>query len=33
VPDEPLWTAKQDSVRLPSNVGLPGLRHTIGLAR
>jgi len=33
VPDNPLWTAKEDSVRLPSNVGLPGLRHTIGLAR
>ncbi len=33
VPDDPLWTAKQDSVSLPSQVGLPGLRHSIGLAR
>jgi DMSO/TMAO reductase YedYZ molybdopterin-dependent catalytic subunit/thiosulfate reductase cytochrome b subunit len=33
VPDDPLWTAKQDSVSLPGQVGLPGLRHSIGLAR
>jgi thiosulfate reductase cytochrome b subunit len=33
VPDELLWTAKQDSVTLPRQVGLPGLRHSIGLAR
>jgi sulfoxide reductase catalytic subunit YedY len=33
VPDEPLWTAKQDSISLPRHVGLPGLRHSIGLAR
>ncbi|HEY9475060.1 MAG TPA: molybdopterin-dependent oxidoreductase [Mycobacteriales bacterium] len=33
VPEDPLWTAKQDSVRLPGQVGLPGLRHSIGLAR
>ncbi len=33
VPDEPLWTAKQDSISLPGQVGLPGLRHSIGLAR
>lgn len=32
-PDDPLWTAKQDSVNLPRHVGLPGLRHSIGLAR
>lgn len=32
-PDDPLWTAKQDCVDLPKHVGLPGLRHTIGLAR
>ncbi|TAM70781.1 MAG: oxidoreductase [Microbacteriaceae bacterium] len=32
-PDDPLWTAKQDSVDLPKHVGLPGVRHTIGLAR
>jgi sulfoxide reductase catalytic subunit YedY len=33
VPPEPLWTAKEDSVALPTNVGLPGRRHTIGIAR
>ena len=33
VPDDPLWTAKQDSVGLPKHVGLPGIRHSIGLAR
>lgn len=33
VPDEPLWTAKDESVRLPRHVGLPGIRHSIGLAR
>ena len=33
VPSEPLWTAKQDSISLPGQVGLPGLRHSIGLAR
>jgi DMSO/TMAO reductase YedYZ molybdopterin-dependent catalytic subunit/thiosulfate reductase cytochrome b subunit len=33
VPADPLWTAKQDSVALPAQVGLPGLRHSIGLAR
>lgn len=33
VPDDPLWTAKQDSVSLPKQMGLPGLRHSIGLAR
>ena len=33
VPDEPLWTAKQDSISLPRHVGLPGIRHSIGLAR
>ncbi len=33
VPDDPLWTAKQDSITLPGQVGLPGLRHSIGLAR
>jgi DMSO/TMAO reductase YedYZ molybdopterin-dependent catalytic subunit/thiosulfate reductase cytochrome b subunit len=32
-PDDPLWTAKQDSVELPAQVGLPGVRHSIGLAR
>jgi methionine sulfoxide reductase catalytic subunit len=33
VPDNPLWTAKQDSITLPKNIGLPGIRHSIGLAR
>jgi DMSO/TMAO reductase YedYZ molybdopterin-dependent catalytic subunit/thiosulfate reductase cytochrome b subunit len=33
VPPDPLWTAKQDSIGLPRHVGLPGLRHSIGLAR
>ena len=33
VPDNPLWTAKQDSITLPRHVGLPGIRHSIGLAR
>ncbi|MFD8220717.1 cytochrome b/b6 domain-containing protein [Streptomyces sp. NPDC059697] len=30
---DPLWTAKQDSIGLPRRVGLPGIRHSIGLAR
>ncbi|HVS06832.1 MAG TPA: molybdopterin-dependent oxidoreductase [Candidatus Dormibacteraeota bacterium] len=33
VPAEPLWTAKQDSISLPGQIGLPGIRHSIGLAR
>ncbi|MGI8994284.1 MAG: molybdopterin-dependent oxidoreductase [Nocardioidaceae bacterium] len=33
VPTDPLWTAKQDSVSLPGQIGLPGIRHSIGLAR
>jgi thiosulfate reductase cytochrome b subunit len=33
VPSDPLWTAKQDSIALPGQIGLPGLRHSIGLAR
>jgi DMSO/TMAO reductase YedYZ molybdopterin-dependent catalytic subunit/thiosulfate reductase cytochrome b subunit len=33
VPADPLYTAKQDSITLPKQVGLPGRRHTIGLAR
>lgn len=28
-----VWTAKQDSVALPAQVGIPGIRHSIGLAR
>jgi sulfoxide reductase catalytic subunit YedY len=33
VPEDPLWTAKQESLTLPRHVGLPGIRHSIGLAR
>jgi len=32
-PPEHAWTAKDDAVSLPGWLGLPGLRHTIGLAR
>ncbi len=33
IPANPLYTAKEDSITLPAGVGLPGRRHTIGLAR
>ena len=33
MPSDPLWTAKQDSVNVPGWIGIPGLRHSIGLAR
>ncbi|MFJ6535078.1 molybdopterin-dependent oxidoreductase [Paenarthrobacter sp. NPDC091711] len=33
VPDDPSYTAKADSITLPGGVGLPGRRHSIGLAR
>ena len=33
MPADPLWTAKQDSVNVPGWIGIPGLRHSIGLAR
>ncbi|MDQ2873631.1 MAG: molybdopterin-dependent oxidoreductase [Actinomycetota bacterium] len=33
VPTDPLYTAKDDSITLPRGVGLPGRRHTIGIAR
>ncbi len=33
VPADPLWTAKKDSISLPGQLGLPGIRHSIGLAR
>ncbi len=33
VPEDPLYTAKEDSITLPDGVGLPGRRHSIGLAR
>jgi methionine sulfoxide reductase catalytic subunit len=34
-PDDParVWTAKDDSVALPKWLGIPGFRHSIGLAR
>src|SRR5262245_19243578 len=32
-PPERAWTAKDDSVALPRWLGLPGIRHSIGLAR
>lgn len=33
VPTDPLYTAKEDSITLPDSIGLPGRRHSIGLAR
>lgn len=33
VPEDRIWTAKDDAVTLPGWLGIPGLRHTIGLAR
>jgi len=33
VPTGRVWTSKDDSVTLPGWLGIPGLRHTIGLAR
>ncbi|WP_111719209.1 molybdopterin-dependent oxidoreductase [Homoserinimonas sp. OAct 916] len=33
VPTDRVWTAKEDSVRLPGWMGIPGIRHSIGLAR
>lgn len=33
VPKDRVWTAKDDSVTLPTWLGIPGLRHTLGLAR
>ncbi|HKN85479.1 MAG TPA: molybdopterin-dependent oxidoreductase [Nitrospiraceae bacterium] len=33
VPPGRIWTAKDDAVTLPGWLGIPGLRHTIGLAR
>jgi DMSO/TMAO reductase YedYZ molybdopterin-dependent catalytic subunit/thiosulfate reductase cytochrome b subunit len=33
VPQDRVWTAKDDSVTLPAWLGIPGLRHSIGLAR
>jgi DMSO/TMAO reductase YedYZ molybdopterin-dependent catalytic subunit/thiosulfate reductase cytochrome b subunit len=33
VPRNRVWTSKDDSVSLPTWLGIPGLRHTVGLAR
>src|SRR5215469_8355318 len=33
VPAGRIWTAKDDSVTIPSWLGIPGIRHSIGLAR
>ena len=33
VPKGRVWTSKDDSVTIPSWLGLPGIRHSIGLAR
>lgn len=33
VPTDRVWTAKDDSVTLPGWLGVPGIRHSIGLAR
>ena len=33
VPMDREWTAKEDSVSLPGWLGLPGIRHSVGLAR
>ena len=32
-PPERAWTAKDDAVSLPGWIGIPGIRHSIGLAR
>lgn len=28
-----VWTSKDDAVSLPKWLGIPGLRHAVGLAR
>jgi thiosulfate reductase cytochrome b subunit len=33
VPQDRIWTSKDDAVTLPTWLGIPGLRHTIGPAR
>ncbi|MGH8012045.1 MAG: molybdopterin-dependent oxidoreductase [Candidatus Binataceae bacterium] len=33
VPSDRIWTAKDDAVTLPGWLGIPGVRHSIGLAR
>jgi DMSO/TMAO reductase YedYZ molybdopterin-dependent catalytic subunit/thiosulfate reductase cytochrome b subunit len=33
IPKGRIWTSKDDSVTLPTWLGIPGLRHTLGLSR
>jgi methionine sulfoxide reductase catalytic subunit len=33
VPKDRIWTSKDDSVTIPKWLGIPGVRHSIGLAR
>ena len=33
VPKDRMWTSKDDSVTIPKWLGIPGIRHSIGLAR
>ncbi len=33
VPKDRIWTSKDDSVTIPKWLGIPGIRHSIGLAR
>lgn len=33
VPEGVVWTAKDDAVSIPNWIGIPGIRHSIGLAR
>lgn len=33
VPTDRLWTSKDDSVTIPGWLGIPGIRHSVGLAR
>ena len=33
VPKDQVWTSKDDSVTIPKWLGIPGVRHLIGLAR
>jgi len=33
VPPDRVWTSKDDSVSLPGWLGIPGIRHSVGLAR
>lgn len=33
VPRDRLWTSKDDSVTIPGWLGIPGIRHSVGLAR